>query len=515
MARKQSRNKSKYKQREEVTKAATPQRMRKNVISTKGLYGIQKLVERLAPIELKWPLSMETFELMKQDVDIFAALNLNYILVEKQFTDYKITHNPASEASKTSAEFLKYCLDNMDNQTLLQAVKNIETFKEKGFSTIEKGYKRIPEGAYKDMWGISELANIPQLSLSRYNPFTYVNGSRKIKNLMQDTRAFENSPYTPYNKGAIEQPIPYYTQPEIAIPRNKFMLFGDNATDSTPFGNPLFKALYKVWKEKCLIEDYETVGVSKDLGGIVKLKLPQSILDKAAIDPASQEAQFVKDYMQDAANMHAGEQSYIMLPSDTLPNSNSTPAYDMTLQGVEGSGKSFKTDDLIAARRKAIFDCFGAGHIPMGDSGGSYNAVEGKMIIHSQYVKRDANTIADVLNKDLIPQLMQINGIKLSYSDLPKIVPNEVEETSLDELGKFYQRLMTSNSIVLTKENILAIQETLGFDTRHLEDKTEEELLDYMNALGAATSRSGDGDGTSGTGNTQNAAGGDMNMENN
>ena len=339
MALNKSRNKNKYSQPENLVKAtttATPQRMRKNVISTRGLYGIQRLVDRLAPIELKWPLSMETYELMKQDVDIFAALNLNYILIEKQFTEYKIRFNPSSKASKDSAEFLSYCLDNMDNQTLLQAIKNIETFKEKGFSTIEKGYSRITEGDYEGMWGISELANIPQLSLSRTQPFTYVNGGRKIKNLVQDTRFFENSPYNTYTGAAIEKDLEYYRQPEIAIPRSKFMLFGDNATDSTPYGNPLFKALYKVWKEKCLIEDYETVGVSKDLGGIVKLKLPQAILDKAAIDPSSTEAQFVKDYMQDAANMHAGEQSYIMLPSDTLANSPATPAYDMTLQGIEG-----------------------------------------------------------------------------------------------------------------------------------------------------------------------------------
>ena len=120
MARKKSRNKTKYKQRESISKATnSPQRMRKDIISTKGLYNIQRLVDRLAPIELKWPQSMETFELMKQDVDIFAALNLNYILIEKQFTDYKVAYNTASEASKDSAEFLKYCLDNMDGQTLL------------------------------------------------------------------------------------------------------------------------------------------------------------------------------------------------------------------------------------------------------------------------------------------------------------------------------------------------------------------------------------------------------------
>jgi len=151
----------------------------------------------------------------------------------------------------------------------------------------------------------------------------------------------------------------------------------------------------------------------------------------------------------------------------------------------------------------------------MGDSGGSYNAVEGKMIIHSQYVKRDAHTIADVINKDLIPQLMAINDIKLHYKDLPKIVPNEVEETSLEELGKFYQRLLTSNAIALTKENILQIHETLGFDTRHLEGFTQEELIEYMGANGEATSRSGDGQGTSGVGDTQAAIGGDNNLENN
>src|SRR6185503_18419581 len=104
---------------------------------------------------------------------------------------------------------------------------------------------------------------------------------------------------------------------------------------------------YRAYREKILIENLEVVGAKKDLGGVIELKIPSQILNKANIDPTSPEADMVRGLMLDAANAHQGEQAYFILPSD--PNSSGLPQYAMTLKGIDGAGKQYNTQDLVNA----------------------------------------------------------------------------------------------------------------------------------------------------------------------
>jgi hypothetical protein len=219
--------------------------------------------------------------------------------------------------------------------------------------------------------------------------------------------------------------------------------------------------------------------------------------------------------MEDIANIHAGDQAFTIVPSDTLNQQSNTPAYDVSLMGIQGGGKQYNTSDIIKDRRKVIYDVFGAGALIMGQgSGGSYNMLEGKNSQQTMYVHRDTKTITDVFEHDLIKQLLRINHIECSHEELPKIEPCEIEGLNIEDVGKLIQRFKSVNAFALTKENIIHWHKLAGFPTKHLEKYTQDELIELLESGTKGSSRAGEGLGTSGTGATQMATGGDNNLEN-
>ena len=285
------------------------------------------------------------------------------------------------------------------------------------------------------------------------------------------------------------------------IPVNKLMIMSLGGTESNPTGVSPLVGCYRAFREKILIENLEVIGASKDLGGIIELKIPSSILNKASMDPRSPEADMVRGLMADAANAHSGEQSYFILPSDM--NDKGGEQYKMTLKGIDGVGKQYSTKDLIQERKKAILDRFGAGFINLGNDGqGSYNLSESKQTIHGHFVQRDIDIICESFNKNLIPQLLALNNIRLSDEDMPRLKPGAIQEVDMESFSKFVQRIGAVGYLPKTPTVINKILEVGGFDEEIPENTSQEELLKI---LGEDTSRSGDGmkQGTSGNGTSK------------
>tara|TARA_R100000541_G_C1897352_1_gene83973 strand:+ start:29177 stop:30718 length:1542 start_codon:yes stop_codon:yes gene_type:complete len=477
-------------------KPVTPRRG----VGTSGIAFYQDIVNRLQPYELQWPQSMKTFEAMKNDDAIATVIKLTYNLIESAFANQKIKYNKNNPDSVKAARFLQWSLNTLDSNTYMQVIRNIETFKEKGFSIAEKVYRKVERGEWEGMYRVSDIANRPQLSLDKSTPFEIYAGGRRIIALRQDNQFFQNKT----SNNFFISPTDLTGEGYKRIPRKKFMLFGENATDSTPFGNPLLKACYKAWKEKILLEDLEVNGASKDLAGIIELAIPSDILDKAASDPTSDEYYMVQSLISQAANIHNGDQSSIIRPSDLQEGSSTVPEYSTRLVGLEGGGRQFNPMEMIQKRRKAIFDIWGAGHTLTGEGSVSYNSAEVKNAIHMHYIKSDIKVIEDVLNKDLIPELINVmNDFNLSPEDMPRIVAGDIDKISYDEAGKLIQRGKSVKGIALTKENIIRMHEMMGFDTEHMEDLSQEELLEYLEMGDKGDSKSGEGLGSSGTGNSQ------------
>ena len=118
------------------------------------------------------------------------------------------------------------------------------------------------------------------------------------------------------------------------------------------------------------------------------------------------------------------------------------------------------------------------------------------------------------MNKDLIPQLLNLCGIRLSHKDMPRFKAGDIEPISLEEVSKMVQRVKSVNAFLGTKEVWIETYEKLGYDTEHLQELSEEELQALSEMGGKGESRAGESLGSSGTGNSQITTGGDNNLDN-
>lgn len=473
-------------------------RIRTGEMGTLALSQIRADSERMRVEELRWPQFISTVECMKEDHTVATALDTKYVFVAKAFNDFKVLHNRSSQESKAAAEFVEYCLNNMDGQTLREFARSAATFNEYGFSLFEKVYTKVPTGKYQGRLKIKKLAFRPQASLSRKNPFEYADSGRELVGVWQSQTAFTDpSGLSQFVAGTINAPLLTRPSTEVFIPVEKLMVMSYGGTESNPMGLSPLVGCYRAFREKILIENLEVIGATKDLGGVIQLKIPSQILNKANIDPSSPEAAMVQGLMMDAANAHAGQQAYFILPSD--PNSNGQPQYSMDLKGIDGAGKQYNTQDLVNARKKAILDRFGAGFMNVGNDGqGSYNLSESKQTIHGHFVQRDIDLILESINRNLIPQLLALNDIRLSDEDMPKVKPGLIAEIDMENFSKFVQRIGAVGYLPKTVTVINKILEVGGFDEEFAEDMPLEEL---MSKLGQNESRSGDGFAAGTTGN--------------
>uniref|UniRef100_A0AAU8GH93 Portal protein n=2 Tax=unclassified Seunavirus TaxID=2494210 RepID=A0AAU8GH93_9CAUD len=452
--------------------------------------------------ELRWPFFLATVEAMKQDHTVSTALDTKYVFVTKAFNDFKVLYNRDSKESKEAAEFVEYALKNLANQqTLRDIARSAATFNEYGFSIFEKIYRtEAAPSKYAGYITIDKIAFRPQSSLSRSKPWVFDEDGRTLKGIYQSKMAFAN-----FQNGLtqISNNLSLATRltssaDEVFIPMNKLMVMSLGGTESNPAGVSPLVGCYRAFREKILIENLETIGASKDLGGIIELKIPSQILNKAAMDPRSPESEMVQGLMADAANAHAGEQAYFILPSDM--NAQGGEQYKMSLKGIDGAGKQYSTQELVNSRKKAILDRFGAGFINLGNDGqGSYNLSESKQSIHGHFVQRDIDIIVEAFNKNLIPQLLALNDIRLSDEDMPRLKPGLIQEVDMEGFSKFVQRIGAVGYLPKTPTVINKILDVGGFDEELPEDMDIDELLKI---LGQDTSRSGDGmtAGSSGNG---------------
>lgn len=492
------------------SEALAVSRLRLSEIGTAAIAEVQDEIERNKIKEVRWPLSINTFEKMRNDSTIAMALTLGQQMLEKAFNSWRIEYNKTSPKSKLAADFLNYNFSNMDGQTLRQIAGTASDFNVYGFSCFEKVFTKIVNGKYLNQYPyrLSKLAHRPQATLDYREPFKFSEDGRELVGIWQNPNAFESN-YSMMFYDWMKDIGPQ--EGAVFIDIKKIAMFNINATESNPMGRSPLVACYKPYKEKVVLENLEVVGATKGLAGVLELKIPSSILQKAALNPVGQEAVFLKQLMKDAANSHNGESSYFILPSDVQPGNS--PQYSMTLKGVEGNNGDTNTTTLINERKKLILDVFGAGFVNLGQEGvGSYALSEGKQSLHDNFASRNINIVEETFNNNVIPQLLALNGIYLEDEDMPKLYAGDINGRDLQVYSAAIQRMGAAGYIPRNKEVINSILETLEIDWK-ITNESPEEILELV---GKPTTRAGDGmEKGSGNGTSDEVAGSDTSVSNN
>ena len=482
-------------QKAESNPTATSNRIRFGEIGSPYLKAIAGIVREEERRELQFPRCLKTYDEMRQNATVAAALAVNEVFLTKALMNMKVkAGDENSEKSVAFAKAVKWNLNNLKGQTWYDVVTAIITYQQYGFSWLEKVYERNDSDSFPYSYKIKKLAPRSPKSVKGW---LFSDHARDIIGLEQWPQVMLEQPYE-----NMIRTTSYGTSP-ITIPRNKILLFSWNNKNHNPQGISDLNGCYRAYKELSLIASYEVTGVSKDLAGVLVLRVPTDIINRAAEDPNSDEAKSLAVLQKNAASVHAGDQTYMLLGSDTIDGSGSGKyAYDVTLQGVEGGSKSYKTTELIQERKKQILDSLGCGFLNLGNDGvGSYALATGKQSLHAFYMERHLLFIKSVLENDLFKQLAEINGIRLTEDEMPRIEFGDLDQPDLETYSKMIQRLAATGVLPKQKAFLIQLYQDMGLDTTPLEGLTDEE---FVALLGENTSRSGDGMAQgmpSGTGN--------------
>ena len=169
--------------------------------------------------------------------------------------------------------------------------------------------------------------------------------------------------------------------------------------------------------------------------------------------------------------------------------------------------------EIITRYKKEVVTGLMASQLILGqEGGGSFSLAESLDSVTKMVVDARLNQIKEQLNHDLIPQLFALNGWDIT--DVPHFEYGEVSTESLDEIGKFVQRVAAVGMLPKTPEVVNYVTDRLAISPQFKEDTPQEEFLPFLTQY-----QSGAGEGLaspSGEGTRQSLSGRDnasANME--
>ena len=464
-----------------------------------------QLIQDSARTELRPENRFATFNTMCTDAAVYTSIDYTNLLVSIALGKGKFVPKKNNKTSETVAEFLNYTIHNMAHGTWLDFVDNMCTDLKYGFSLTNLVLEKKAAGQYKNSYCIKSLSPRSQGAVHGWywdNNLRYLEGV-VFKPMLKKDRIKEHGNF---NGQMLSSDIVQFNNGKyVPVPIENLIHTTHGGTLNNPQGNSPLIACYQAYYEKRLVEMLEISGATKDLAGILILRVHPELLEKAAQPELYPEAALELAALQSDANkLHQGESTFLMLSSESDDVSKKFH-YDVTLQGVDGGGKQYSTKEIIEQKKTAIYNVFGTKHLIQGETGsGSNSLAEAQTSTHNYHVVRSINSKSDVINDSLAPKILAANSIELDWKDMPEFEAADHLFQNIDELGKFIQRMKSVGA--LTPEALTTLYEQMGWDTDGIKDLTFDD---------GDSSRGGDGMETAGDGTATDVAAGDTSVKNN
>jgi len=441
--------------------------------------------------DLTYPKAAKTYHKMSYDPTIASALTVLADTIRRLEWEVVVPEG----ASQEKANFIKECMDDLDrpwkeyiNEFLRMLVfgynVNEKVFKRrKGNSRRNKSPSKYNDGKI----GWKKLPSRDQQSLTKW---LWDSSGRDLIGVKQNLSHVEGDRFS--NNMAME----------VNIPRSKFMLFRHNAQLDSPEGLSPLRHCYLPWRYKSTIEEYEAIGISRDMAGMPVVGLPPEYMSPNA----SGDKKEIFEYMQQVvANINANEQAGLVFPRFIDPDSKQD-LFSFELLGISG-GKQYETDVIVKRYEHRLLMTFLADVLLMGgDSAGSYALSDNKLSLMAVKIGAVLDQLTATLNRDLVGHTFVLN----SWDDevLPEINYKPFDTDSLDDIGKFVQRVVSVGA--------MEVDQGLSNKLRDLVELEEpEEGKPLREALLPETaSKSGEGNKTAGEGTAKKPSGGNKDTSN-
>jgi hypothetical protein len=473
-------------------KDATPLRLAKGRTSYNGLSVMAGQITEDCNTDLRWPECITTYKAMQKDATIASTLNLMAMDIAKVKWLVKIPEGHEIEL-KDRAKFVESVMNDMTH-SWMDFIRQAASFNGYGFAPVEKVYrKRLPSQGSKHNDGLYGIKELPLIAQETVTAWDWDSSGRTLTGLYQER-------IIPKGKNNFSMTT---SGDDVFIGRHKFMLFRAGHTKDSPIGVSPLNSVYVAWRYKTELERQESLGVATDVRGLKVIYIPPQYLSESASEEEKQTAEYFKKAL---SSIHTGEQSGILLPQAFDDNNNKL--FEFEVKSVMGTA-SHDINQIINRYKKDIVVGLLAPMLTIGQDGsGSFALAEVLQNITTTVVEARLVEIRDQLNHDLLPQLFAINGF--STEVMPYLDFNRTDKVSVDDIGKFIQRVAAAGLIKQDADTANWIAEQVGaprpFDDTDVEiDKVREQMTNFSSNAGEGLAAGGTNGTSSGSSTRDNS----------
>ena len=346
---------------------------------------------------------------------------------EQVLRDVKLKVEPANdtEEAKREADFVESIFDDMDHSLDDHIAESLSSLSY-GFAWFEVVYKRRvgptqrspkKNSKYTDgRLGVRKIACRAPWTVSR---FDVEDKSGDVLGIYQDVG---------YGSGK------HY------IPTTKSLYYRTTVLNGDPSGRSILRNAYSSYVYLNNLQSIEAIAVERELAGIPIARIPSEYLSS---DASAAQSGFVGNLQQILRDVKFNEQGYIITPSDTYPDKDGSPTnirlVDIELMSSNGN-RNVDIDPIVRRYQHDIARSVLSEFLMLGGgNNGSYALSKSKTDLFLRALESYIQAIVDVLNKQLVERLWQLNG--LNYDLMPCIKAGDVAPHDLREIAAFLRNL--------------------------------------------------------------------------
>lgn len=369
--------------------------------------------------QLQGPKGPKTYKEMGNDATIAAILFAIEMLLRR--VDWRV--EPATDAPDDveRAEFVDSCLHDMSHSwpSFIAECLSMLTF---GWSSHELVYKTRGGPQETDPTRRSKFSDgkigwrkLPLRAQETLNRWEF-DEDGGIRGWWQD----------PPDGGA-----------PIALPIEKLLHFRTTSRKNNPEGRSILRGAYIAWYRKQNIEQFEAIGIERDLAGVPLLYVPEDLMDPNGGEDAVNR---YNNYKQLVRRLKQNEQAGVILPS--IWDEHGNQLLKLELMGT-GARRLFDTSAIINRYRQDIATTVLADVILIGhEKVGSFALSDNKTHLLSVALGAWLDEISEVFNRFAIPRLLGLNGEPLE--DPPRLRPGDLEKEDVQQFADNMSKLTTA-----------------------------------------------------------------------
>jgi hypothetical protein len=234
----------------------------------------------------------------------------------------------------------------------------------------------------------------------------------------------------------------------VTIPIERMLLNRTTPVLGNPEGKSIFRNSYRPWWFKKRIEEFEAIGVERDLAGFPVLRVPKRLLQADAQPP---DKMLLAEYTKLVSEIRRDAREGLVLSSERDDKGNFV--YEFTLV-TSGGQRQHDTSAIISRYDNRVAIVTLTDFIFLGASGrtGSFALSTDKTELFTFACEAFIGSIADVINRHLIPRWWKLNGEP--EDTMPTLEPGKVTRISLQELADYIKSLSGAGAPMFPDEEL-------------------------------------------------------------